>query len=102
MLVEQRIASGTGILPVVAAVRSSLAAQILADSDEFHLGRDNAVASVMHLRHALSGPGSQRSSPQGGKIFEPALFFLPRVIRSFKGEIAIINRFQLTPLIFLH
>jgi hypothetical protein len=32
---------------------------VLSDSDEFHFGRDDSLASVTELRHAFAGPGAQ-------------------------------------------
>ena len=37
-----------------------LQAQVLADGDEFHLGSDDAVSGIVHLRYIATGPGSAR------------------------------------------
>ncbi len=83
--------------------RTRCASEVFADGDEFHLGRDDAAARIMHLRHAGTWLRAQRRATQRGKIFEAIpFFFLPRLVGRIKSQIAIVDRLQLASLILLH
>src|SRR5262249_29620824 len=77
----------------------TLAAEVFADGDEFHLGSNNSLTCVMQLGYAASRARAQRGAAQRWKIFQPALLFLARLVRSCKSQVAVIDRFQLAALI---
>ena len=52
------------------SVRVLPAAEIFADRDVLHLGRDDAFAGVVHLRHALARFCTKRCTSEAGKFFE--------------------------------
>ena len=47
-----------------------LAAEIFADGDIFHLGRDDAFAGIVHLADIVAGPGAQRALDDVGEGFD--------------------------------
>src|SRR5215813_904695 len=77
----------------------TLATEVLADSDEFHLGSNHSLTRVMQLCNASSGACTERSPAQRWKVFQPAFLFLARLIRGCKCQIAVIDRFQLAALV---
>src|SRR6185295_11638652 len=48
------------------------AAEVLADRDIFHLGRDDAAAGIVHLAHVGAGPGAQHALAGVGEGLDPA------------------------------
>ncbi len=49
------------------ALHVVLAVEVFADGDELHLGRDDAAARVVHLRHVGTGAGAARLALQARK-----------------------------------
>src|SRR5258707_6297655 len=75
VLVEERVSRSAGILPALFFVaiaakdgRAPFTSQILANRDELHLGRDDALLRVMHLRYAAAWFGAQGRAAQCRKI----------------------------------
>src|SRR3989449_508076 len=68
MLAREAAAAAPGPI-AVAPVHRGLPLQVLADGDELHLGRDDALAGVVHLGDVVAGLRPQRLSgvrePQG-------------------------------------
>jgi hypothetical protein len=58
---------GAEILAVANLCRDGIAAQVFADRDIFHLGRDDALAGIMHLRHVGAGFGAEHLAADVGE-----------------------------------
>jgi len=71
MLAGEAAAAAPGPI-AVAPVHRGLPLQVLADGDEFHLGRDDALAGVVHLGDVAAGLRPQRLAevrePQGVQL----------------------------------
>ena len=64
MLAAHQVASLLPIGPSLQFCQVFATAQVFADGDEFHLGRDDALAGIVHLRDVLAGLGAARLAVQ--------------------------------------
>ena len=87
---------------VLGEISNPGAAEILANGDELHLGCDDALAGVPQLRHGMALTRLQRAaalSLQSGELHQPIPFRLAGVFRVLAGQVAVVLRFNLAPLV---
>ena len=75
---------------------------VLADGDEFHLGRDDALAGVPELGDRVTFAGAQRLAAlaeQAGEFDEAVLLRLAGELGVLPGEIAVVHRLHFPPLV---
>src|SRR5215213_4271198 len=87
---------------VAERVERGLAPQVLADTDELHLGRDEAAPRVMHLRHASSASGAQWLAAQPRKLFEPSFLAPARVLLRARRQVAVVPRLDRAALVLFN
>src|SRR6185503_12085835 len=80
-------------------------AVVLANGDELHLGRDDALARIPELGHGMALAGAQGTAPPGlesRELDEPVLFRPAGVFGVLAGEIAVVLRPHFASLVFLN
>ncbi len=98
LMVEQ----AAGLLIVLDEIHRRPAAHVFTDGDEFHFGRDDALAGVPKLCDRMAASGAQRFAPQPG---ESLLIVAPRLAGKIPGHarmLTIVLGFDFAAFIFLH
>src|SRR5260221_14267057 len=78
-------------------------AHVLADGDELHFRRDDALPGIPELRDRMAFASAERAAAmaiESGKFHEPVAFSLARVFGVLAGEIAVVHRLHFAALIF--
>ena len=104
-------AAGVLLVEVVADVVASpdrrlqfARSHVLADGDELHLGRDDALRGRTELGDGMAGLGAQRTAAlraEAGKFHEAILLRLAGELGVLAGEIAIVHRLHFAAVVFL-
>ena len=73
------------LVSVIREERVHIVAQVFTNGDEFHFRRDDALAGVVHLRHATSRHGAQWCACEHRKILQATFFFSGSLAGAFSG-----------------
>ena len=78
------------------------AAHVFADGDEFHLGRDDALAGIPELGDGVAGGRAERLAAEAGKFEEAVALGLAGVFGVVAGEVAVVLWLDLAAFVFAH